>query len=108
MHDPELMLSLLQEMEDDPIDRIHIGSDGRQEYNRFQHAELLVEEGHAAWCNNHKTMLRITQAGRRHLNDLGRHPEAKHTFLELLKMGASYATAAEKAAEIVSKLKSLL
>ena len=107
MRDPDLMLSLLKEMEESPIGRIHMGSRGRDDMIRFHHAELLVDGGHVEWCNDPKSMLRITKDGYDFSESVARYPEAKNTFQDLLNKGAPYLKAVERAMDIALKLQGL-
>ena len=110
MRDPELMLSLLEEMsrsDEGTITLIKPG-DGYAgpEHRRHHHADLLVDAGHAKWVGDARSVARITNAGYDFLNAASNPKngeQARTKFVDLFNDGATYARAAQAAVEFVAK-----
>ena len=109
MRDPELMLSLLQEMSEDNMGQLivpmRIGM-GVLEQRRHHHVALLVDAGHAAWTGDQYSVARITNAGYDFLNAATNPTHGKRVwsrFVELFNSGVSYVRAAQTACEFAAK-----
>ena len=111
MRDPELMLSLLEEMsrsDEGTIMAIKPG-DGYAgpEHRRHHHADLLVDAGHAKWVSDAHSVARITNAGYDFLNAATNPTHGEKVwsrFIDTFNSGVPYARAAQAAVEFVTKL----
>ena len=110
MRDPELMLSLLEEMSRSDEGTIMAGEPGDGhtglEHRRHHHADLLVDAGHAKWVSDERSVVRITNAGYDFLNAATNptHGEkAKSRYVDLFDQGVSYVRSAQAAVDIVAK-----
>ena len=104
MRDPDLMLSLLEEIANEPSGRIwvnlrHYGSDAGRISHHF---DLLVDAGHAAWVD--RSNLRITNDGYDFLNAIRQDKKYREMFTELFNRGVNYLNAANQVVEFVSKV----
>lgn len=66
MRDPKLLVDLLQEMDQSPGGRTdaYLTLGNKEALEKHHHAELLVDDGYAAWTDPDKKMrLRITSSG---------------------------------------------
>ena len=111
MRDPELMLSLLDEMSRSDEGTIVVIRPGDgyagPEHRRHHHADLLVDAGHAKWVGDARSVARITNAGYDFLNAASnpKHGEkAKARFVELFNSGVAYARAAQDAVDVVARM----
>lgn len=110
MRDPELMLSLLDEMSRDGMGRLAIPMTfgmGEQEQRRRHHVELLVDAGHVEWQGGKQDIARITNAGYDFLNAVTnpkRGKEAWSKFVDLFNGGVSYVRAAQSVVNLASGL----
>lgn len=110
MRDPELMVSLLEEMSKDDMGQLitpmTIGM-GEYAQRRHHHVELLVDAGHAEWLDGNQDAARITNAGYDFLN-AATNPtngnKAKTKFVDLFNSGVPYARATQSVVDWVSKL----
>lgn len=104
MRDPELLISLLQEMSETVDGQIHVPQTlgmSEEKRNRIHQIDLLVDAGHATW--QHKGVARITNDGYDFLNAIDKQPAAKERFLELFNNGATYIKAALEAINIATR-----
>ena len=110
MRDPDLMLSLLEEMsrsDEGTIAAVKPG-DGHtgEPHRRHHHADLLVDAGHAEWMGAGRSVVRITNAGYDFLNAASNPKngaQARTKFVDLFNDGVTYARAAQAAVEFVAK-----
>jgi len=107
MRDPELMLSLLEEMSKSEDGTLPMPAFRHAEYRRCRHhVDLLVDADHAKWLSERRQSVRITNAGYDFLNAATNptHGEkAKSRYVELFNDGVAYARAAQAAVELVAK-----
>ena len=106
MRDPELMLSLLEEMSKSG-GTLLIPPLRHAEYRQYRHhVDLLVDAGHAMWMSERRESARITNAGYDFLNAASNPKngeQARTKFVDLFNDGATYARAAQAAVEFVAK-----
>lgn len=111
MRDPELMLSLLEEMSRSDEGTIMAtkpgGGHAGPEHRRHHHADLLVDAGHAKWVSDAHSVARITNAGYDFLNAATNPTHGEKVwsrFIDTFNSGVPYARAAQAAVEFVTKL----
>lgn len=107
MRDPELMISLLQEMAKDAYGRVHIGRPtygaSEEDQHRTHQAELLVDAGLADGEIDSRGVVRITNYGHDFLAAIQQSEDNKQKFLNWAAVGA-LADAASKVIELAKKL----
>ena len=110
MRDPELMLSLLEEMSKSDEGTIVATKPGDghtgQAHRRHHHADLLVDAGHAEWMGDVRDVARITNAGYDFLNAATNPKHGRKVwsrFVELFNSGVPYVRAAQTACELAAK-----
>ena len=111
MRDPELMLSLLEEMSksDEGTIVAFKPGDGHsgEAHRRHHHADLLVDAGHAEWMGDARTVARITNSGYDFLNattNSKNGEKAKSKYVDLFNQGVPYARAAQSAVDFIAKV----
>ena len=100
MRDPEKIIALLKEMDEEEDGRIDVPwfwGDDDDARPRHHHVELLVDAGHAQWLDEFQRGARITTAGYDFLNAVDNQPKAKQRFLDAYRAGNPYAEAVLKA-----------
>ena len=110
MRDPDLMLSLLEEMsssDEGTIAAVKPG-DGHtgEPHRRHHHADLLVDAGHAEWMGAGRSVVRITNAGYDFLKATTNPMNGKKAwsrFIDLFNGGVPYARAAQAVVDLVAK-----
>lgn len=107
MRDPELMLSLLEEMSKSG-GTLLIPPLRHAEYRQHRHhVDLLVDAGHAMWMSERRESVRITNAGYDFLNAASNPKngeQAKSKFVDLFNQGVPYARAAQSAVDFIAKV----
>lgn len=110
MRDPELMLSLLEEMskkDEGTITAVKPGDGYTGEaHRRHHHVELLVDAGHAEWLSDARSVARITNAGYDFLNAASNTRSgvrARSKYIDMFNSGVPYVRAAQAAVDLVSK-----
>ena len=90
MRDPELLLSILKKMAEQPSGRlsvlVHLGM-SEKEQRRKLHIELLADAGLVDWFDVNKHP-RITNAGFDFIEAVNKKKGAREKFLEVLDTGA--------------------
>ena len=102
MRDPELLVSLLRKMAQQPDGRIrmiiHFGM-SESERNRKFHIELLTDAGLVEWYDTNKYP-RITNAGFDFIEALDKKNGAGEKFIEVLDTGAPLLNAVNAVADL--------
>ncbi len=105
MRDPDMMLSLLREMANDPLGRIEASMTfdmDEAEQRRVHHVELLIDAGYAEWtARGHEA--RITNAGYDFLNAVSQDETYREKFVDYFNRGMSFVEAASKIVDLVGK-----
>ena len=109
MRDPNLMISLLHEMEKDKSGQIlSIKEFGmcEDDQNRHHHLELLVDAGHAKWVSDQ--CARITNTGYDFINAIGQNKKYRDQFSDLFNRGMAFVDAAGKVIKMVNEAKDII
>ena len=113
MRDPELLLTLLREMANEPDGRMfpyvrtgkHRSSQEEGSLVRY-HLELLIDPNHAQRVS--RAEVRITNDGYDLLNAIGQDNKNRIDFLNYFNAGATYVEAAMKVVNTASKAATIL
>ncbi len=102
MRDPELLITLLRQMAQQPDGRIrmaiHLGMSESERKRKF-HIELLTDAGLVEWYDT-KTYPRITNAGFDFIEAIDKKKGAREKFFEVLDKGAPLLNAVNSVADL--------
>lgn len=102
MRDPELLVSLLRAMAEQPDGRMRVAvhlSMSESERKRKLHLELLTDAGLVEW-HDIKTFPRITNAGFDFIEAIDKRKGAWEKFIEVLDTGAPLLNAVSAVADL--------